>query len=425
MYQPFLKNKATIRIATTCLNRIQAICKALHPETKDTRVPEVGAGWSYTRMFIFAYSIVNFPQEIFDYTGRPETILSEAATQLLSAFESMLLSIHEAPRTSRFQATEHTRRFQSLLFRYYERFYSWKIPNDLNSIRRVKATLVSLYEIDAKVDPEDRAQRRGVAGQVCTHIELLRSKLHMLAGPAALHQFDQEHPAMHLRESNTHEQQPAEKEPSSQQKGKPLNEVLAHELILNPSYQLNPNSKLPVNELTTITSSTKPSRDQEITDIMHRTFWKCVVDDLLFFEAPSYRNVLEKLREVFDIVKEYTTVKIADEMDQLIDFAHIKHQADHGMLSWADSAALVRTFLDFIQRSFTRAPRVAETRAQWAPIQVHFILILVIVIILCFCLLTYMHTTECHGTGGLAACKRRSLCRRLEVSCGSRPCPED
>jgi hypothetical protein len=134
------------------------------------------------------------------------------------------------------------------------------------------------------------------------------------------------------------------------------NEELAHELLLDPSFQLDSNGG----------SGIDNPAFHRIRDSFHQAFWDSLADDFKL-NPPCYVRALRVLREIRDGITDLATKDNASEIHGAIDLDFIKTQAEKGVFSWEEIKKMVGVVVTLIKR--LQAPkRDDETMTMWRAI---------------------------------------------------------
>lgn len=135
------------------------------------------------------------------------------------------------------------------------------------------------------------------------------------------------------------------------------NEQLAHELLLNPRFQLTDGG----------TSFETPS-GRNARELFHQVYWRSLIEDF-DMGTPCYVRGLLVLVEVRDGLVEVAPPQEAMRAAELLDLDLIKQQLDAGTWSWGSWRELMGSVMRLIQRVQSPA-RDDETRTRWAALQV-------------------------------------------------------
>ena len=319
----FLREQSVITLSKACLQRIHLMTTFRHgllsgaPESVNVR------------MVLAGYMIAYRPTHVFEAMGAREQALFDASVPMLTAFERIWKLINAG---TRFSAVPHdlTKDFQALLFHYLKCFGEWKVPDQRKLQLRITHALAALYEAEARLPPEEQEDSK-LRVQFRARIQELRTKLLQVAGPDALRAFDENPraPGASLPRFFTSEQ-------------------LAHELLLDPTFQLEEYGGR--NNL----------GFHHARDMFQRAFWESLVDDLQL-ATPCYSRVLRVLGEIRDGV---ANLQGSNELDEVIDLNFIKEQAETGLYDWNSCRGLMDRVITVIKR--VQAPkRDEETKEKW------------------------------------------------------------
>jgi hypothetical protein len=115
-----------------------------------------------------------------------------------------------------------------------------QVPDEQKLIARIKHALTALYEAETHL-PADEPDDSQLKTEFRTQIERLRGKLEQIAGAAALEKFDEDRTAMALLYGGPPNGGGGNGGGGAYAAlpGRMTNENLAHELMLNPSFQLS------------------------------------------------------------------------------------------------------------------------------------------------------------------------------------------
>jgi hypothetical protein len=131
------------------------------------------------------------------------------------------------------------------------------------------------------------------------------------------------------------------------------NEQLAHELLLDPTFQLDESGGC----------SVENPVFHRIRESFHQAFWDSLVDDLRL-ATPCYVRVLRVLAEIRDGISELAGSLQSGAIAEAVDLDFIKQQAEAGLYGWESCKNLVASIVAVIKR--VQAPkRDNETDAKW------------------------------------------------------------
>lgn len=369
----FLREKALIARTRRCLQRLHTLCVRRHGRREEVEAPTA----VNVRIFLAAYLIVARPTRVFETPGGAlEQRLLASATALLAHFERLCAPFlpssssggHHQHQHHQAEAARHfadvppavSEGFASALEAYLLLFRAWKVPDDTRLTGRIRHALIALYQAAEQLpsnEPADSTLRR----ELCTQTERLRDKLRLIAGEEALRQFDRD------RRTLAPAGQPAAVVVGGGGGGsgtayetcpaRASNEQLAHELLLDPGFQLDDAT----GELSTVTNPVA----NRIRATFHEAFWNSLTDDL---QAACFARALRVLGELRDGIAEVAGGREASAIRELIDVPFIEAQTQAGAFNWDSCTRLVAGVVASVQR-IQRVSRDPETRAGWARLQ--------------------------------------------------------
>mmetsp|Transcript_4190 Transcript_4190/g.11969 ORF Transcript_4190/g.11969 Transcript_4190/m.11969 type:complete len:567 (-) Transcript_4190:25-1725(-) len=295
------------------------------------------------------------PTNVFENMGPLEQDLYESAGPMLASFEAICHAIQTCPtRCFRDVPSELTKEFPALLFDYLKRFKAWKVPDEEKLTRRIRHALIALYQAENQLPPDEPEDSR-LKVEFCTQIERLRGKLVQIAGADALRRFDDERLQGRAGDAAAKSRPQAAAAASSGGgsqsvlPGRMSNEQLAHELLLDPGFQLDGVGDNPVLA--------------RIRESFHRAFWDSLVDDLRL-ATPCYARVIRVLGEIRDGLCEVVGPEEARHVGELVDLEFIRGQVDQGLYSWESCSRLIASLVKVVQRTQS-VRREEETAGKW------------------------------------------------------------
>ncbi len=300
------------------------------------------------------------PTHVFESMGTLEQALYESASSLVTAFERIIQCIRSAS-TRCFQEVpyEQTQYFPATLHQYLQCFKAWKVPDEAKLTCRIKHALIALYQAEEHLPPDEPEDSK-LKIEFRTQIERLRGKLQQIAGADALREFDQQWRTGQVVVSGTGGNEGGNGGGTTgggayaSLPGRMTNEQLAHELLLDPGFQLDESGGY---------GGDNPVFHR-IRQSFHRAFWDSLVDDLKLV-PPCYERVIRVLAEIRDgIVDLAGSSESSARIAEIVDLEFIKERAELGLYGWDSCMLLIGSILAVIQR--VQAPtRDDDTRASW------------------------------------------------------------
>jgi hypothetical protein len=140
------------------------------------------------RVFLAGFMIAYRSTHVFESMGALEHALLDAATPLLEKFQQICSVIKDKKAFSEVPS-DLSKDFPTLLFEFLKRFKAWKVPDEAKLTCRIKHALVALYQAEGHL-PSDEPAESKLKLEFRTQIERLRGKLQQIAGDEALQKFD-------------------------------------------------------------------------------------------------------------------------------------------------------------------------------------------------------------------------------------------
>jgi len=325
--------------------------------------PSLGPQSVNVRVFLAGYMIAHKPSHVFESMGALEQSLSEVACQLLGTFQTIIDAVRDSPHRSFSSVpSELLLNFLVQLARYFESFKAWKVPDEAKLISRVKHALIGLYQAELSL-PATEPLDSPVRVELKSQINRLRTKVQRIGGPAALEQLNRERLVGLAQEGGisagvgiagmlafgtpaTQNTRAAGAVAIGLSSGgyffrptRMSNGQLAHELLLNPRFQLaEPDSPMAENPIL-----------RSINRSFQFAFWNSLVDDLRLAQ-PCYARVLLVLTEICNGIRDLRGTRVSRDITEVVDLDLIRHQAERGLLSWQDCVRLITAIFDVIQQ---------------------------------------------------------------------------
>ncbi len=232
----FLREKPIVAIVKQFIRRLHQCCSLIHGEPPNALQPDS----VNVRVVLAAYMIALRPSHVFESMGTLEQSLFEAAVLLVNRIEIL---VNDLASKNAFYLLKYdlVASFTTILYEYLKRFKAWKVPDEAKLTCRIKHALIALYQAETHLPPEEPEDSK-LKIEFRTQIERLRCKLQQIAGIEALTQFDE----MRSRgvtafpgPSGACGQQDSCVGAYASLPGRMTNEQLAHELLLDPTFQLD------------------------------------------------------------------------------------------------------------------------------------------------------------------------------------------
>jgi hypothetical protein len=326
------------------------------------------------RVFLAAYMIAARPTHVFESMGQLEQALFDVAGPLIATTERMARDI-VAAGSFRGVSRDVAVAFVPQLFEFIRRFQAWKVPDEAKLTCRIQHALIALYQAKGQL-PSNEPADSPLSVELRTQIERLRNKLRVIAGAEALAQFDTVHGIQADGTMAGAAATPAVALGAYTPPGTRVsNEQLAHELLLDPAFQLSDDGDVAENPVAHRIRASFHRVSvcyggavgvlvfflRGSNSLLPQAFWDSLASDLSF-APPCYVRVLRVLREIRDGVAEVSGARESAAINEVIDVDHIGRQAELGIYCWRSCQNLVSAVAGVIRR--VQAPaRDAEMQA--------------------------------------------------------------
>ena len=280
---------------------------------------------------------------IFEEFGHAERQLVEVATKMLAAFERICAAIVSSPaRSFRDVPRADTENFMALLCEYVASFVAWRGADDAKLLPRIKSALVGMYQAERSVAP-DEPEDSETRVEFRTQIARLRAELVRAGGEAELREFDRQMSG----------EAPASAAHFDEVQGKLTNDELAHEILLDPGFQLDSFGGCgDVN-----------AGSRKVRESFHRAFWNTLADDLSM-RVPRFARAVRVLTEIRD---GFVDLGGGERALAVVPMDEIRAAASRGALDWGECVSLVSGAHDMVCR-LQASSREGETAAMWPPV---------------------------------------------------------
>ena len=361
----FLREKHIIAISKACLQRIHLLCTFRHGTLCRTLAPEN----VNVRVFLAAFMIAYRSTHVFEGMGQLEQSLLESAIPLLERFQQICDSLRKGDPPVGFAGVSETltREFPEMLFEYLKRFKAWKVPDEAKLILRIKHALLALYQAQEHLPPVE-SEESNLRAEFSAQIDRLRSKFRQIAGADALAAFDEQ------RRSGRYPVSGGDGGGGDGDgggdgngggcayaalPGRMTNEQLAHELLLDPTFQLDEHGG---------PNSSENPTFYRIRETFHNAFWNSLVDDLTL-GRPCYIRVIRVLAEIRDGINDLAGSRSSGNITEIVDLDFIQTQADKGLYCWDSCMRLIGSIVEVVQ--LVQAPaRDQQTKDKWKEVKV-------------------------------------------------------
>ena len=181
------------------------------------------------RRFLSAFMVVYHSSETFGTMDDLAHAVLASATAMLATFELLIDGVRDSGILAGVDQ-QHTRLFVSQLLSFLEVFESWRVSGKALIVSRIRSRLIELYKNDAQLSSDHQKIHKVFVHQ----IERMRDRLRDVGGEQELERFDEAYAAGAIDlEATIIDTQPGYMD--SQQ--------LAHEILLNPHFELEDRSQ--------------------------------------------------------------------------------------------------------------------------------------------------------------------------------------
>ena len=344
-----LRDKPVIQASKNLIQRLHLLCAFRHGTPAGFNGNNVNV-----RVVLAAYMIAYRPTHVFESMGQVETDLVVSAKTMLATLESITQTLMKSvgKRFAEVPAVL-TKNFQTIMFDYLKSFKAWKIPDEAKLTCRIKHALVALYQAQQHLPPNEPSDSK-LNLEFHSQIERLRLKLLQIAGQEALDKFDADRLAGATSSggggggfggrggggSGGYADLP----------GRMKNEQLAHELLLDETFQLTESGNCEDNLVF-----------RRIRESFHRAFWESLVDDIRL-SPPCYVRVFKVLTEIRDGIVDLS-VTSGETAREVLDIEHLEVMVASNAFGWPESKKLVHDTATII-RAVQAPRRDEETKAK-------------------------------------------------------------
>lgn len=328
----FLREKTVIAATKKVLQRINNMTTALYagPTSMHETVN--------IRVFLCMYMIVLRPTYVFVEFCPLATAVIGSGRLLLTCFGGIITSILDGSTFSDLDVNLRAS-FTDLLIDYLTKFNAWKVPDMEKLIGRIRHALVALYGAQLSL-PTNEPEDSRLSVELRAQILRLRTKIVQIAGAEALAEFDATRAT--TAPINTLATTP-----------RLDNEYLAHQLFINPGYQLQ------------VAGHNSSHGITRLYQGLHIAFWDSVTDDLRN-QPTCFIRVVMVLAEIRDSLEAVGGDPVR--VQGLIDIPLIEDGFRADALHWSDALSMVGGVVEIIKMLQTPA-RYAETNAKWLEVK--------------------------------------------------------
>lgn len=290
------------------------------------------------RVFLSMYMVVLRPTYVFEEFCPSATAVMDSGRLLLTCFGGIITSILDGSTFSNLDVNLRAS-FTELLFDYLTKFNAWKVPDMEKLIGRIRHALIAIYGAQLSL-PVNEPEDSRLSVELRAQIERLRAKIVQIAGAESLAEFDATRAT--AVSTNTLVITP-----------RLNNEYLAHQLFINPGYQMK------------LAGLNSPHGITRLYQGLHAAFWNSVTDDLRM-QPTCFTRVIVVLAEIRDSLEAVGGDPVR--IQGLIDIPLIEDGFRADALHWPDALIMVGGVVEII-KTMQAPARDAETNTKWLEVK--------------------------------------------------------
>jgi hypothetical protein len=327
----FLNDKSVIAATRGALQRVHFLVTCLHGSPPRSLAPEN----VNVRVVLAGFMLGFRPTQVFETMTPAAEAVQASAIKLLTCFHrictAVLLPDNRRKHFGKKMDYALSKQLSLEIYDFLRLFKIWKAPDELRLVVRIKNALFELYRNKHNAAPGD------VAAEFESQIARLRAKLLRIGGEEEVARLDED--VQKMPEMKT---------------GRLTNEQLAHELLLDPRYQMPDEGYVFGTVRCTAEYRAIRARDARI-------FWQLVQEDLA---RQCYARALRVLEEVRDGLHELDG---ACGINEVIDLDFIRaRMVVPGAYTAEDAQSLVQSTVQVVLRVCEPA-RKTETEQMPVP----------------------------------------------------------
>eukprot|EP00960_Hanusia_phi_P005493 159808-Hanusia_phi.AAC.5 len=310
------------------------------------------------RVFISSFMITERPADSFEAIWNLETKLMERANDLVATFRGICRMIMEHPNEP--IATLDWLQWRPLMVQlntFLTAFTEWKRPDELKLSKRIQNTLTAVYVSESKLTPSVLNYAE-IMREFAKRKESLTRKLKHVAPPDVFrnmqdafrakgyHVEDFDSPVVD-QDSLTDTKLPV------MLPGKMSKEQLAHELLLDPSYQFS------VDDCGYMDDKSL----QSVRDTFREVFWISLIDDLKI-QPPCYTRVIKVIEKIRGGLLDMIPTQSAT-LRERIDTGLIRQLLQQNGIDWVSCVNLLDGMVGFVLEATNDTQRKEEVTRFW------------------------------------------------------------
>ena len=303
------------------------------------------------RVFLASYMIAFHPTELFHRQGDLEKNLTQKAIEMLKIFDPLCDEIIKSKEWMDMKdAVDNAIMFPGALHAYLTAFAEWKGPDEKHLKGRIKHALSALqdaddelleYEIDFQYfRAEFRSEKkrllealRKIVGD--DEVQMMDDVRLMMGKSAYTTDVGEGGASMVASQTYDMELPSEEKYRWAGDRPRMSNEQLAHEMLLDPNFELGENGSF---------KDENPAYER-MRVTFHQAFWASLSDDLRMEPKPDYARTIVVFDEISRGIKQLAlmTHKTSTNIDieTVIDFNLINQMIEKDVFTWETCTKLI------------------------------------------------------------------------------------
>jgi hypothetical protein len=331
------------------------------------------------KIFLAAYMIAARPDRVFESQDEKlEKEVFEASEPLLVCFHQLARNLCERSWAELAGDTDR-KQLRTLLCTYLRTFKAWKIEDEAKLAGRIRHAIRGL---ESAMETEDANENEPIREEILKQHKRLREKLVQIEGVTSEDGEEQQQPSSSSSSSKRHKNASGtasaatsasvakktssvgggaannkggiydSSNSSGNENNGMTNEQLAHELLLDPLFELRS-----MYDDDDATRKKDPFADERLVKttlrkVFERAFWDSLLDDLCLQPCPLYSRVMSVLEEIRNGVCSLSKIRgeqpsgIAQRIMDVIDTELITQRIGAGALDYHDCIGLVDCIID-------------------------------------------------------------------------------
>jgi hypothetical protein len=330
--------------------------------------PDMNTGKINVRVFVASFLIVYHPTRVFDSVNDVESKLRDAAIEMLNVFEKLTTAIRALGKGGDMSdIVAKALSFPLALNTYIKAFNTWKIPDAAKLTDRIRHALIALNQaedhlVEGEADTprlreEFQAQQTRLSSKLVQINSNKADAMKVIKEINDIRVADGKKLSRALTSVGTDKGSSSMGTDGGSSSGggfsalprRMTNEQLAHEVLIDPTFQLDTYGSAPGENYVKIRAS------------FEEAYWKSLADDLRL-PTPCYARISRTLVELRDGIHDMGPkpgdgsspgvqgcgYAAALEIVDVIDMDLIKQQTDKGCLEWSVCVKLIHDVMSII-----------------------------------------------------------------------------